>query len=117
MRIGDEYGRIRGHYRAAAAALGASSRHRARARAGQLVREFVAIRRASAGDISSSTWCNTNRPKVVSFRAKMDEVTLRLDDASAALQTAKVGESTRLQMPDEHLALARQTVELLERAT
>ena len=49
-------------------------------------------------------------------RAKMDEVTLRLDNASAALQTAKVGESARLQMTDEHLALARQTVELLEQA-
>jgi hypothetical protein len=50
------------------------------------------------------------------MRAKIDEVSRRLDDAAAALQTAKIGESTRLQMTDEHLALARQTIELIQRA-
>jgi len=47
--------------------------------------------------------------------AKIDEVTRRLDAATATLETAKVGESARLQMTDERIALARQTIDLLER--
>ena len=52
---GAGYGRIQGNYQGVGAAFIASARHSAWARAGHLVREFVTIRAASAGDISSST--------------------------------------------------------------